>query len=618
MDIMDMKKQLNKQRICSKQLLNMLDIVEYELKNKSLVHFSFTILTSHVREIKMNLEEAWKHVLQEVIKKIYDFLKSRKLSIEGFQTIFLNYSIELHRDTVKIKKDKKNKKFSVEQKQANLKNYPHVHGFVSLTSIHNISDEDNISEFSFLSLFKSYFIDYDVSINKIDEKKKLNIKNSIKYILKEYKLNEINEFMDKYHYPKANKIVYCIYPRIYWWPNFVESINKISNHNLNKNNVISTVYMFDNEMTLFKNIKDPIYNIYTILHQKLFYRNHVLCGNFIYSSYAILNDGDFNSEYTWYKMCSLKKYLYSLAYNNLERSNLILPHMQKFLKLYDENKESVYICPFKVTFNPDTLDTIEYKDFIFNPTTKQIIFKNGKISQKVFEDLTCGTYFNLDKDEVLGLMNNINILKSVFKNEKEFIKYSKQMGYIFHNQISQKGQTMYLYGPSDTGKLLLTEKLLTKLYGNDEISILNNLHDKKFIFDQIKNKRILILNEFEYLNNSRSLLVKLLDGIFVEVNEKYVSSYKINFKGHSIATSNYSMNQQKMDKALQNRFKSIQTKNSINPREYEMIIKSLPLFIIYAVYSLNYDSIEEIELNLHNVLDEKNIIIPNILNKKIE
>ena len=571
----DIKEIHNLGRIRSKKLLNLLDLISICLKKKTLVFFSYTINIGFFNEVQKDLMKTWVEDLKSFTEKLNDFIN------KDVENQFTMYSIEMHRATRTL--TKKNNKIMPLKKENSLKGYPHIHVF-SAYNVENVEDI-NYKKHVIESKILDFFLNYDIKINNISEQKQ-NIKNSIKYVIKEYKFTDIADNLDQLDLKENVKV----FVNDGWsdLKNVLVKLNSI-------NNVKMDLTYKINYLNLTECIKDPLYKIKNLLDAYLISNNLKLYNSKIYTL-----SFKYSNSKAWFYICNLEDCLIKLAADDLSNSNLILSNISKFCKLIRNND---YVFD-QIGFNDFMY--IQYKTFYLNLHHVKIENINLAENEKqgdwdVFRSFN---YFDKDKKDLLELQDGVDLLRNIFNNDKDFFSYLLFMGKLLSQSYKKgKNKTLYLYGPSNSGKTLLTEKFLREIFGDENIGILNTT-DSKFFLDQVCDKHIIILNEFKYSPNKRELLLKFLDGSLIPINRKYKDSIKITLDSFTLATSNLSLKEQNMDEAFNNRLLSVQTKNEISSSEYHKIIKALPLIILYCLFSLLVPDYKNLEVYVYNQLED--------------
>jgi len=568
----------NKKRIRSKKLLNLFDLVQLELNQHDTINFSITILTGYLNDKKNSLTDSWKKVLPDILEKLKTFF-NKQFSDKILLSIT---SIENHRDKLSVKKKTENSQFQKFVKKNDLNGFPHIHVFVSflLDSFNDFYFETNNIE----KLILSEFVDFDIKINFVRNVEN-NIKNAVKYLFKEYKLTDINDFLIQ---NSINQKKISVNLNNYS-PSLKKTFNDISNI-INQTTENMTINLEENTLINAIKIKDPLYLI------EILFKNFIKKNDFkVENDIIYFNGYEPHPKTSYFEFYSLKEGLYILAKQNVQHRNLIISNIKKILSLQDETG-------FLNNISISDFEYIEYKDFVLN-------LHKCKIESKNCMDNYSFKYFHHSNKDLLDLHNNLDILSNIFDNDDEFFKYLRQLGSILVQSAPKKGSSMYIYGPSNTGKSLITEKFFIEIFGERHIAVLN-FSNPTYLLDQIKNKHIIILNEFKYNKSLREILLKILDGSLVEINEKYKNSIKATIKSKSVTVSNYSLQDQGMlEDAFLNRFSIIKTSLNISPEQYNLILNSLPLVILYATQSLLYSDFNSTKVAIFNLLEDSNKII---------
>jgi len=137
----------------------------------------------------------------------------------------------------------------------------------------------------------------------------------------------------------------------------------------------------------------------------------------------------------------------------------------------------------------------------------------------------------------------------------------------------KKRGTLYLWGPSNTGKTTMIVEPLINYFGKENIGLLSN--NKNFEYQHINDKKILVFDEFDGNKTNLENLKKLLSGELL-LSEKKNKDPLLVEHTPLIISSNYNPESNfnlKDNVPILNRIKSIHFKNVINEINQEQNIK---------------------------------------------
>ena len=473
----------------------------------------------------------------------------------------------------------------------------HLHGILAVKSLlgYNNVLENNIKFF----LINNYEI--DIKLNTCWNF--LDIKKSWRYLYKEYekkkgiekenkkikKLDPIFEEIDTLNLKKLKKkiiILKCDTKQIEFFSNikkFIE-IEEMNNFNFNFLSGVKIVekdyterqilflweyFLSINNMVIYKNtIYIKIEN--SMISYKEFYKIDFLYDNFTDIIYFFKKNFKFQFE-------------------NFDELNFIT----KFLK----NKEDkiVRLKEFskrKVNFN---FNVLEFKDGIYSILQNKFIRKNkfeknnnikleellkekGSVTIKYYNN----SYENLKEpvlwlegiEKVLGLKKRSDSFSDKIAAclKKDDIKWLLiYIAYIFHHSTNElnKQNTLYIWGPSNTGKTTLIVNLFINYFGKENIGLISN--NKNFEYQHIIGKNLLIFDEFDIEKTNIDSFKKLISKELILGEKKGKEPELIN-PTPILISSNYNLdnklNLNDNRQAILNRLKTINFKEKF--RENEM------------------------------------------------
>lgn len=262
-----------------------------------------------------------------------------------------------------------------------------------------------------------------------------------------------------------------------------------------------------------------------------------------------------------------------LQCNNINIYDFKLRYFNKIDDMFEKLKNTY---EQKIVFD---YSIIELKDCIINIATEQKIVKSEK-NKALFD------FFKKDK---IGTLKFKNIL---YKNIKKPTKWIEMLLKVLDNDVNSlsiinkfiknifisiesKKKVLYIYGKSNTYKTTLLAKPLIEYFGEENIGYLSN--NSNFTFQDIENKKFLLLDEFKYEKKHKKDYLKLFEGRSLLVEKKYKKATKEKIKSILILTNN------KLDLNLENDpeiLKAIQNRSDVLEFQELKMNDKLPIYSI--------------------------------------
>ena len=299
--------------------------------------------------------------------------------------------------------------------------------------------------------------------------------------------------------------------------------------------------------------------------------------------------------------------IYKLQENSTYTYKFFMPLLDlkyELSKYYDEYFDLIlkeYSTYYAFWYKSNMLDNtdfsnfryIEYKDFILD-------LNNGNRLSKENFDGICFCYFNLNFKD-FKLVGDSTLYMLIHENQDSKIKIDEQEEYktvyefekIFGSYLcnisSTPNDTTYLYKSSNNGLSLIIEKFLNKLYGSEHIRIIDGNTETISLKTAYK-KKILILNEYDYKEIDRIILLQMLDEKIIPFNfpKEDQKDTIIDFsKKKPIMTNAHELMQLKI--ATENLSTPLKENYSYQilldnlKKKYKDIISEFPVFVYYSV-----------------------------------
>lgn len=132
--------------------------------------------------------------------------------------------------------------------------------------------------------------------------------------------------------------------------------------------------------------------------------------------------------------------------------------------------------------------TVKYYNYTYKHVSLPIVWLNGV--KKVLN-------IKIENNIINKIINNIINLEKNENNINNLIDLLIYIAYVFHfsSNILNKKSTMYIWGPSNTGKTTLIINLFINFFGKENVGLLSN--NKNFSYQDIIDKLVIILDEFD-------------------------------------------------------------------------------------------------------------------------
>lgn len=455
----------------------------------------------------------------------------------------------------------------------------HIHGIIAIRTIIGYNDVI-INNLTFL-IRNNYEI--DTLIKKCDNF--IEIKKKWKYIYKDFEKKNKNK-EKKYIYLK------CIEQQ----ENIFDNIKKIINIEVNKEK---------NKMNEIKGINtgEKDYEEKQIL---ILWEYFLLLNNFVINKDTIYRKiensiisyekvSELNKLYeNFFEITSYFKINFKIQFNNFNE----VVFATKFLKNKEEKiKRFKDITTKKIEFD---YNIMEFTDGIYSIKHNKFIRKNKfdknneKSLQKFLNEQKINTckWYNYTFEHIKNPEIWLNSIEKVFglKERKNTLsdkiaKMVKQddiktlliyLAYIFHfssNELNKKN-TLYIWGPSNTGKTTLIIDVITNYFGKENVGLISN--NKNFLYQNMIDKLVLIFDEFNINKINIDDFKKLISKELILAEKKNKEPELMN-STPAIISSNYNIEKQ-LDfddnkNAILNRLETIEFKKPLKEDEMDENIK---------------------------------------------
>ena len=297
-------------------------------------------------------------------------------------------------------------------------------------------------------------------------------------------------------------------------------IVKVKNSYLNIISNLNGVQLRDNRLN--KKIILDLIEYYLILNNLYIYNDNVykkiegfnisyeLVGSITNILYSKFKENILLFFVTNFKMYFSGFDFYYLLTNDLMKSKQII-------KEIGELSTNKIVLDFSLMEFTDGVYSITYDRFIpakyikENTTNKSTIKYYNKSYHWVRQ--------NRPKEWIKVLKGSLGLnTENIIELDKNFIRIAKSIGLIFQED-SIKQSTLFIHGPSDSGKTLLIANILLEYFGKENIGSV--VSAKNFKWQDIENKKIVILDEGRYNSSMSSDLLKIMNKENILVEKKY-------------------------------------------------------------------------------------------------
>jgi hypothetical protein len=232
----------------------------------------------------------------------------------------------------------------------------------------------------------------------------------------------------------------------------------------------------------------------------------------------------------------------------------------------------------------DGIYSLKYNTFIKKSQTDYLY--NNVCTLKYYNKSFSSTRQKKPENWVNGICNALGIekLKNIEFNE-DFLKIIKAFGLIFQDE-KIKQSTLFVYGPSNSGKTTLIVIPLTQYFGLENTGTI--MSTKNFKYQDLSGKTICIIDEGRYNSSMSSDLLKFMGQENVLIERKYENHLLLNSIPIFIISNNqFEDKNEEINEALKNRMlivefiESLINNNLYN--DYKKKIKSEePNIIVYC------------------------------------
>jgi hypothetical protein len=366
-------------------------------------------------------------------------------------------SIEIHRGLEQEKKKvlkkvfKKNIKLN-DLKVDNLRGYPHIHlvfGFNSLFLNENKLNNKEYNYNEFRKLLYGNLIGYDLDIKQINNKNH-QLKKKLQYCIKEYNFSDDVDFNLLNFCNGLNKFnMYYNFDLSDIFFDYLNILNERFNININILNGINFDFIFDKGISGYRKVL-IIIKYYIKLKNYKVYQSSI---------YKLEKNSLFT--YRFYDGLDFLKDDLLLIFNNYD---------YLIMRYFDLWHKQIIKRNFLDNTNLDNFRYIEYKDFILDVSTgNHIDKKDFKGICFCYFDLGLDSFFDIGYNKLEKIIGKGGNTKNISDWSHHVYSYMKDFGSYLVETLPVKGDSLYIYGVSNSGKSLITEKFLRILYGDNLI-----------------------------------------------------------------------------------------------------------------------------------------------------
>lgn len=447
----------------------------------------------------------------------------------------------------------------------------HLHLIIAVRSIigYNNVITNNIQYF----LRNNYELDTQVKFCKDF----INIKKSWCYILKEYKKNNNSKIYIIERYNEIFNSIKIVFKIIKFNTQWDWILGKIAINNKYDINIILSLwsyYFIINDLSIFNN------KIYKKINKSMISYKEI---NNLESIYD-----DFKNIYTFFLS------IFEIHFKNFDIVNFIGSNL---INKEDKIKRFIDYTTNKINLN---YNVMEFTDGVYFILYNQF-FRKDKFSQQhnislekclQKKNIQTSKYYNCSfsnlnepkkwlegLEKVLGfkeIKTTGDKILNLFQGNEDAKWLLIYIAYIFHystNELNKKS-TLYIWGASNTGKTTMVINPLINYFGKENIALFSN--NKNFEYQNIQNKKLLILDEFDFSKTNIDNFKKILSGELILGEKKNKDPHIIEHLPIIISSNqnpDFGLNMIENKQAILNRIKSINFKNKIKDLEQELDIK---------------------------------------------
>lgn len=209
----------------------------------------------------------------------------------------------------------------------------------------------------------------------------------------------------------------------------------------------------------------------------------------------------------------------------------------------------------------ETFKILENLNIVYN-TKDILLYREIKNYIKLYDTLNLNNFIEIikivedfrreDSHFISEFLKNQegNILDLVILRKMHFLIC---LGKLIVEDFKYKGDHLFLFGLSNTGKSFLIETFFKEMFGVQNLGVINL--DETFGLSGSINKKIIIVSEYNhYKKNQRELFLKLVDGSLLMVNRKFKENLFLTFEDKIFCVLTNQNPFEYKDTALLNRF----------------------------------------------------------------
>lgn len=255
--------------------------------------------------------------------------------------------------------------------------------------------------------------------------------------------------------------------------------------------------------------------------------------------------------------------------------NLYEKCVKNYLKSISQLETLVALTPNKIR---PVFDLLEFTDGIYSIRlnkfipAKYLLSKDSEFDKK-FSTLKYYnfTYKHLNKTPKIW---DLNIRQTLGNNEENITKLKKYIANVFHknDKLWKKQKVLFIVGESNTQKTTLIAEPLINFFGIENVGIITK--GSGFNFQDIENKIVLIIDEYDHQKKLEGDLLKWFEGSNITIEIKYDKPKIIqNIPTIIISNSELNIKKPEIKEAFENRCYKLYFKKKIKVEEVTNEIK---------------------------------------------
>ncbi|MFO0421994.1 MAG: hypothetical protein ACK53T_21560 [Planctomycetota bacterium] len=206
---------------------------------------------------------------------------------------------------------------------------------------------------------------------------------------------------------------------------------------------------------------------------------------------------------------------------------------------------------------------VEFRNGIYNKRIGQFLaFVNYSSEQIDHLPFNCYLYFDRYFDSSPRMVPHrwLSLLRPQFSSDQELDQFCARFAVLFHGdsiqekvlEMDKQDRALYVEGVSNSGKTRLLADVVRAIAGPENIGLLGS--SDNFPLETATDKQVLVADEYRYKSIHRDLLLRMLDGTSLPLDQKHKAQEIISIVAPVLFLANADRNQSMLtDEAFRSR-----------------------------------------------------------------